>query len=108
MQINELASRLEPAVASVAYIGVIVVAMHWHYRRAQSILAAWAASNGYQILNARWSPFPPLAFWFSSRNQVIYSVTVEDSRGDRHRGWVRCGSFWLGIWENTADVVWAE
>jgi hypothetical protein len=43
-------------------------------------------------------------FWTTSQDQVVYYVTVLDQLGRERRGWVRCGSWFLGMFSNQADV----
>jgi hypothetical protein len=47
-------------------------------------------------------------FWTTSRDQVVYHVTVLDQLGRERKGWVRCGSWWFGLFSNKAEVRWDE
>jgi hypothetical protein len=77
------------------------------YRHGAQILEQWAADNNYRIIETdrrylRKGPFT----WTSSQSQIIYRVTVQDPQGNIRHGWVRCGSFILGAWQNDVDVRW--
>jgi hypothetical protein len=79
------------------------------YQRAADLLAQWATSNNYRIIESdrrylRKGPF----FLTSSQSQIIYRVTVQDPNGNTRRGWVRCGSFLFGSWQNVVDVQWDD
>jgi len=93
----------------VAFVVILCVAsLVWHSRRSRILLERWAERNGYRILRADYRNFfrGPF-FWTSSRVQTIYRVTVEGKGGVRS-GWVRCGSCWLGLLSDQAEVRWDE
>jgi hypothetical protein len=95
-----------PLLALVAIIGFSVVVRHCS--RARNILKQWADDNGYEILSSeqRWLRRGP--FWLSSGGQEIFYVTLRTSDSELKRGWVRCGSSFLGILVKQADVQWDE
>ncbi|HST05175.1 MAG TPA: hypothetical protein VLQ48_10605 [Chloroflexia bacterium] len=79
------------------------------YRHAAHLLDQWASDNQYRIIESdrrylRKGPFT----WISSQNQIIYRVTVQGPSGNIRHGWVRCGSYLLGAWQNTVDVRWED
>jgi len=79
----------------------------WTFSRSRSLLEQWASSNGFEILrreyrNFRKGPF----FWTSSKNQVVFYVTVRDRDGKLRSGWVRCGSWILGLLSDQTEVRW--
>lgn len=81
----------------------------WSFKRGRDILEHWAMEYGYQILSSHFcwlwrGPF----FWRSSKGQMVYYVVVRTSDGYTRQGWVRCGSFFLGIWKDRAEVIWDE
>jgi hypothetical protein len=75
------------------------------FLRSRSLLRRWANENGFQVLDSKLSPSGPLS-WTSSRSQTVYSVRVRDKNGRERRGWVRCGSFWAGVFSNKTEVRW--
>jgi hypothetical protein len=80
--------------------------MLFTYGRAHAILDAWAAQNGYEILSRRqaWFRGP---FWLtSSKNQIVFRVTVRDRHGDVRKGWVRVGSWLFGVLSDEATEKW--
>jgi hypothetical protein len=77
-----------------------------------AIVRAWAAENGFHIVRfekknlTRRGPFS----WRSTgRNQAIYHVRVRDREGKERSAWVRCGSYFGGIFfSKKTEVKWDE
>ena len=91
-------------------LSIIVLTVLWFYKRSATVLKGWAAQNGYELLEAKinWFNQGPF-FWTSSKGQTVYYVKVLDRRnGQTRRGWVRCGSFWGGLFSDKAEVRWDE
>ena len=88
---------------------VAVASLRWTYFRTEKILARWARDNDYSILSAefRWFRRGPF-FWWTSRGQEVFYVTVRTTEGRRRRGWVRCGGFIFGVLVNRAEVRWDD
>jgi hypothetical protein len=80
----------------------------WDFTRAQSVLEHWAGENGYDILSKERRWFGGPFWWRKTNDQVVFYVTVRTSEGQIRRGWIRCGSWFLGILSNRADVEWDE
>jgi hypothetical protein len=77
--------------------------------RPRTILERWADANGFQIVHAeRRTFFRGPFFWRSTKDQVVYYVTVRDSSGAARRGYVRCGGWVLGLMSDAADVQWDD
>jgi hypothetical protein len=89
-------------------LGVIAL-ITWNFRRADSILETWADRNGYRIIQKehRFFAMGPF-FWTTSDGQMVYRVVVEDQQGYRRSGWVRCGSWWWGLFTDKAEVRWDD
>ena len=98
-----------PLLLVALVMAVVILAWVWHFFRARTILQEWADDNGYQLLQAeyRWFRKGPF-FWTSSRGQVVYYVTVLDQQGRERKGWVRSGSWWLGLFSNKVEARWDE
>ena len=81
----------------------------WDYRRSLAILGEWASRNGYTIVSAerRYFSKGPF-FWTTSRSQVVFRVQVQDASGYVRNGWVRCGSWWLGLMSDQVEVRWDD
>jgi hypothetical protein len=86
-----------------------IVGYIYDSRRSQSILQDWAGRNGYRILDQKtvqWVFNSP--FSWTPTVTYIYRVVVEDQGRCTRRGWVRCGSPWLGLWSTKVEVRWDE
>jgi hypothetical protein len=92
------------------FIGVVFsVFIIFHYSRTNSILEYWAESNGYEIMSREHRFFRLGPFWWrKSKSHEVYYVTIRTLDGEIRRGWVRCGSWFWGIFTNKADVEWDE
>jgi hypothetical protein len=87
---------------------VIVLKFVWEFAQSNSLLNQWASENGYHIIRQEYRTFKGPFFWTSSNGQTVYYVVVEDSEGNRRRGWVRCGGWWFGLWSDQVDVRWND
>ena len=92
---------------AVFAISIGVLMTIWVFSRARNMLEAWARENGYNILSSemrllRRGPF----FWTTSKNQVVYYVTVQTPDGHNTSGFVRCGGFWWGVFTDKVEVRW--
>lgn len=92
------------ALAVIFFLGL----MTWHYSRASAILAGWARDNGHQIVSSERCWFCRGPFFWSSKSQEVYYVTVRTCGGEVRRGWVRCGGFFAGMLSDEAEVRWVD
>ena len=97
------------AVFAITFVIVVWLLIR---SRAKAILDSWAIAGGFQILDFKKRYLigtGPFKWWTNSRNQIIYWVSVRDAAGRERSGWVRCGSYWGGVWfSNQAEVRWDE
>ena len=98
-----------PLLFGIVVIIIVIMATMWHYSRAEDILTRWARENGYEIVSSERRAFRrgPL-FFTTSEDQEVYYVTVRLADGQLRRGWVRCGSWFAGLWSDQAKVEWDE
>lgn len=85
--------------------------IYWYYARLKSMLAVWAASNQFKILETRRGFFPPLRMLLTtSKEQTLMHVKVYDESTRRIRsGWLRLGSYWWGLLDADAiEVNWDD
>ena len=68
----------------------------------------WANGNGLTLIQANMAWIWPVAFWFTSRNQTVYRITVRNPAGETRTGWARCGNWLVGLWSNEVDVQWDD
>lgn len=97
-----------PLLMVVAMLLLVATSIAWHSHRSRSVLERWAERNGYRIIDADYRNFfrGPF-FWTSSKGQTVYRVTVQ-AKGVVRNGWVRCGSWWLGLLSDQVEVRWDE
>lgn len=89
-------------------VGIISLTFLWFYRRSEMVLSQWAEKNDYEILDQKlqWLNQGPF-FWRSSSGQTIYRVRILNRQdGKIYIGWVRCGSYWGGLFSDQVDVMW--
>ena len=89
------------------FTALAIAATIAHYRRGRSMLADWAVRNGFELISAEQCWFWRGPFWWRSGDgNVVYRVTVRDPDGGTRRGYVRCGSLFLGMWSDAVAVEW--
>ncbi len=100
---------LLPVLGLAIFLVAIILSIFWHFRRSESLLEEWARRNGFQIISREYRNFfrGPF-FWTTGRHQTVYYVVVEDQQGNKRRGWVRCGGFFLGLFSDHVDVRWED
>jgi hypothetical protein len=100
-----MTSVLSPVLISL----LLVVGLAGHIARSDWVLQKWADDFGFHLLQKEYRHFyrGPF-FWCSSSSQTVYRVTVEDKARHVRTGWVRCGSWWLGLWSNESEVRWDD
>jgi hypothetical protein len=98
-----------PILLGVAAVGLVLFGIVWQFGRSDVILQRWAERHGYRLIDQQycWFSKGPF-FWTTSKGQTVYYVTVEDGPGNRRRGWVRCGGWFLGLFSDHADVRWDD
>jgi hypothetical protein len=98
-----------PILGFLAFVIFVIVTIFWHFSRSRQVLESWAEANNYRIVSSEYRNFfkGPF-FWTSSKGQTVYYVTVETADGQTRRGWVRCGGFFLGLWNDSAEVRWDD
>ena len=104
-----LASSDYGLVFFLVLIPIAILSIVWTFSRSAKMLEEWARANGFRLLEKeyRWFTKGPF-FWRSGKNQTVYRITVQDSQGQVHRGWARCGGWFMGLWSNQVDVRWDE
>lgn len=87
-------------------MGAIIV---WSHARGRSMLETWAYRKGYELLSREecWFFRGPF-FWGTSEGQKVYKVTVREAEGAVRHGYVRCGSFWRGLWSDDVEARWSD
>lgn len=86
-------------------VAIIVVLMVLMFSRARQILANWARENGYEVLSSemRFLSRGPYKYTLFGK-QWVFHVVVRASDGTVRTGYVKCGSFFWGIFVNRAEA----
>ena len=88
--------------------GIVALVLYLHISRSQKLLKDWANGNGYQFLSVEYRMFRKGPFVWSGRGQTVYRVEVRDEQGVERKGWVRCGSWWAGVFSDKVEARWDE
>ncbi len=93
----------------MAAVGLGVAVTAWSVSRGRQMLDQWAQVNGYRIVSSevRWFRRGPF-FWTTSKGQMVYHVVVLTPGGQTRRGYVRCGSFFWGLWKDKVEERWDD
>jgi hypothetical protein len=104
-------------VICVVLIAVVAVAalLGWlwlYIWRARTVLRAWAAEGGFQILRFQKRNITgrgPFNWWTNSHEQIIYHIRVRDREGRERSCWIRCGSYVGGVlFSSKVEVKWED
>jgi len=96
-------------VLVVGMVGLMAGLITAQIRRSQQLLQKWATENGYQLVQAQARPFPIRSpFSWSSKNQRVYQVVVQDEQGNERGGWLRLGGYSSGLLSDQVEVRWDE
>jgi hypothetical protein len=98
-------------IAIVIALVLIPPYMYWYFARTKSMLATWAAANGFTVLESSRTPFPPLRLLLTtSKQQTLMRIKIYDLSTHRIRsGWLRLGTYWWGLLNDDAiEVNWDD
>jgi len=101
---------MDPILAARWATGILltglVVLLNWlYYRWARRRLEAWARESRIDIRRCQWrlflrGPYDALGKY------AVFRIVAADPSGSERVGWVRLGSFWLGLMTDESHVVW--
>jgi hypothetical protein len=103
----DLDSALITAIIIVPVAALLIFAIIWTHKRSAFLLRQWAEENDLRIVAQEERKFFRGPFlWNSSKGQMVYYVTVEEGDGNLKSGFVRLGSWALGIFSDQVAVKW--
>jgi hypothetical protein len=105
---DEMNDQVLGVFAILLLAGLVAVVIYVQIRRAQTLLQGWAEENGYEVLEAEHRLFRKGPYVWSARGQAIYRVRVRDRGGVERRGWLRCGTWWGGVFADKVESRWDE
>src|SRR5215470_5043593 len=88
------------AVIAFVAVAALIGWLSFYYWLARTVLRAWAAEGGFQILRfekRNTTGRGPFNWWTNSPEQSIYHLRVRDREGRERTGWLRCGSYFGGV-----------
>jgi hypothetical protein len=92
-------------VLILAAVAIIMVAYYAVYiSRSRAMVRKWAKDNNYTLLKKEHRIFRKGPYFISGRNQAVYRVVVRDATGRKQKGWVRCGSWFGGVFGNIVEA----
>jgi len=95
-------------LGSMLVVGTLIFFYRvWEQDEAIRRVLAWAKANNYQIIDAlsrRWASRP--GHVPSSMLQMVFRVKIKDEDGRQREGWLRLGSYFLGLVSKEQDVFW--
>ena len=96
--------------AVVALIGGAAIAyIWWGSKRKIEIIKRWEAANGCRVIDREERSLMRGPYFLrAGKGQAVFRVTVEFPDGQIAKGWIRCGSWALGLLSNEVEVKWDE
>jgi hypothetical protein len=97
--------------AAVILVPIIAILGIWFLvrreKRKTKMLNRWAAEQGVRLIDRdeRGMVRGPY-FWGTAGGQVVYRVAAEFPGGEIRHGWVRLGTWPVGLLSNEVDVKW--
>ncbi len=82
--------------------------MYAFISRAESLLQRWAETNGYELCHKEPKLLFKGPFFWSTKSQAVYRVTVRDPEGNQRNGWVLLGTILQGVFGDKAQVRWDD
>jgi len=100
---------MESIFLAAGLMVLVAAFVAWHLTRSRGMLAHWAESNDYRLINQeRRYFFKGPYFWSCGRGQEVYRVEIEDKAGQERSGWVRCGHWFWGSFRDEVAVSWDQ
>jgi hypothetical protein len=99
---------LERAFGVLAILAILAWYFSVYFSKSKRLLENWADENQYQLLHAEYRSIRKRPFLWSAKGQAVYRVEIRDEQGNNRKGWVRCGSWLLGVFANEVKVKWDD
>ena len=97
---------LERVVGVLAILAILVSYFYVYFSKSRRLLDNWADANRYELLHAEYRSVRKRPFLWSAKGQAVYRVEIRDEQGHTRKGWVRCGSWLLGVFANEVTARW--
>ena len=85
----------------------ILILLVWSGPRSAKMVHKWASRNGLRIMKMkrRFLRVGPFSIFYAV-SSPIYHVVVQTIEGEVRSGWIKCGSYSLGILADDVVVSW--
>jgi hypothetical protein len=90
------------------FVAFFILNVRGRTRFAKGILAPWALANGYQFVSLKKKWFLLGPFRWHTGNAVVFQGVVLTPDGEQRSGYIRVGTFFLGLWIDQVTVKWEE
>lgn len=98
----------EKALGVLVILAILGWYFYVYFSRSKLLLEKWANENQYQLLYAEYRSIRKRPFLWSAKGQAVYRVEIRDEQGNNRKGWVRCGSWLLGVFADEVKVKWDD
>ena len=99
---------LERALGILLILAILGSYFRVYFSKSKRLLEKWATENRYQLLHAEYRSIRKRPFLWSAKGQAVYRIEIRDEQGSTRKGWVRCGSWLLGVFADEVAVKWDE
>jgi hypothetical protein len=90
----------------VLVVALVVGLTWWQHARAEEIVQKWAQKRGVEIVSAQKRYLRTGPFLLYARGQFVFRVVVRGQGGAERSGWLRVGSWLVGIFSDKTEIVW--
>jgi hypothetical protein len=87
-------------------LGCVLALWGWHFSRSRKMVEQWARDNGLELIEARRQVLFYGPFYWQVGHRSVFLVTVRDGSGQVRHGYVRVGSWFLGLFSDQVNVEW--
>ena len=103
------AEVLQVVWPAMAFLALAAVYAAGRLARARYMLARWARSEGFRVVERKRRVFNTGPFvWAWLGHAAVFWVVLEDCEHRRRSGWVKCGRYWGGLLSSNVEVAWQD
>ena len=108
MGADEEGKMQERAFGILLILAILGSYSYVYFSKSKRLLEKWANENRYQLLHAEYRSIRKRPFLWSAKGQAVYRVEIRDEQGNTRKGWVRCGSWLLGVFADEVTAKWDD
>ena len=104
---NDVLKLISIVTTILPFVMLVIAIVWWSDKRANEILQRWAQNSELTLLfsEKRYLCTGPF-FMNHFRGQMIFRIVVRDNAGTERSGWIRIGSWLVGVFSDTTRVIW--